>query len=259
MLLVTEYDNGLELEGKIPPSLIRKVYLTEGAVPTLNNTPTMFGKPVHFVYLGYNLRSVEEFVKSLSGDTSRIFLIAPLSRWSLYSLKLKFVDDLKISNQFDTRKSKVDLLSRLSGLNAARSAKAMKIMKYNFAQLESNLDLLKWCARTGADVESALFSIENLSYTDVLFYLCDNTKGDRGRFIRALYKYRNARKYLIKYLKDILDDYIEYRLNNVNPPKSSEYTVKKLGFFLYLEDAMELRYALDSVKSIPDLLRGELA
>ncbi|MFF2798228.1 hypothetical protein [Lysinibacillus xylanilyticus] len=258
MLLVTEHDPALEIEKQLPPSLVRKVYLAEGVAPKLNTTPTFFGKPVHFVYLGYNLSTVETFVKSLSGDTRDVILISPLSRWGLYSVKLKMLPDLQVSNQFDTQESKVKLVRELTGLNRNKTMQAMKILKYNFAMIEKNLDLLKWCASTGSDVETALASVETYSYTDILFYLCGSKRHTRERFIRTLAKYRYGKKHILKYLKDTLDDYIDFKLEAKAPPKGSDYTVKKLNLFVHLEDAMRLRYSLDQVSDLSDLLRGEI-
>lgn len=258
MLLVTEYDSALEIKSKLPPSVIREIYLAEGVVPQLNNKPTMFGDPIHFVHLGYNLRPVETFTRSLEGDTSNVILISPISRWGLYSVKLKNLQDLQVSNQFDTRESKVALVTFLTGLNKTKSQKALGLLKYNFAMVEKNLDLLRWCGSTGADIESALASVETYSYTDVLFYLCGSKKHTREQFIRTLAKYRHARKHMVKYLKDMLDDFIDLKLEGKAPAKDREYMITKLSLFLYLEDAMRLRYSLDKVTDLTDLLKGEL-
>lgn len=257
MFLVTEYDDSLAIEHKVPASSIRKIYLTEGSSPILNKAPTLFGRPIHYVYLGYNLRSVETFVNSLEGDTSNIFLISPISRWGLYSVKLKYIDGLQVSNQFDTQESKVDLVANLTNLNKTKSKKVLKLLKYNFAAVESNLDLLRWCAKTNSDIETALASVEKYSYTDILFYLCGSNKHTRQQFVRTLAKYRHGKKHILKYLKDMLDDYIDWKLDSVDPPKSNAYTLQKLSMFLYLEDAMSLRYALNNVNSLTDLLKGE--
>jgi len=258
LLLVTEYDSALDIEKKLPPSMIRKVYLGEGVVPKLNMKPTMFGEPIHLVYLGYNLRSVENFTKSLSGNTDNIILIAPISRWGLYCVKLKGTDNLQMSNQFDTRESKVDLVMELTGLGKQKASKALGILKYDFALIHKNLDLLRWCKATGSDVESALASVEYYSYTDVLFYLCGSPRHTKEKFIRTLAKYRNGKKHILKYLKNTLDAYIEYKLEGEKPPKDSQYTITKLDSFLYLEDAMRLRYSLDKVNHLTDLLKGEV-
>lgn len=218
----------------------------------------MFGEPIHFVYLGYNLRATESFTASLKGDTGNIILICPISRWGLYSVKLKHMANLQVSNQFDTADSKVDLVRKLTGLNKTRATKAMKIMKYNFAMVEKNLDLLRWCQTTGSDVETALASVENYSYTDVLFYLCGSPKHTKEQFIRTLAKYRHGKKHILKYLKDTLDAFIDFKLEGLEPAKGSQYVVSKLNLLLYLEDAMRLRYSLNQVQDLTDLLKGEI-
>lgn len=258
MLLVTEFDPALEIEDKLAPSMVRKIYLSEGITPILNTTPTMFGDPIHFIYLGYNLRPVESFVKSLPKDSDNVILISPISRWGLYSVKLKTLPNLQVSNQFDTQQSKIDLLKRLTGLGQTKSIQALKILKYNLAQVEKNLDLLRWCATTGADIETALASVEYYSYTDILFYLCGSKKHTKEKFIRTLAKYRHGKKHILKYLKETLDAYIEFKLEGEEPPKDTKYTVTKLSLFLYLEDAMRLRYSLNQVSNLEDLLRGEI-
>lgn len=258
MLLVTEYDSCLDIEDKLPPSLVRKVYLGEGATPSLNTKMTLFGEAIHFVYLGYSLRSVEGFVSSLSGSSDNVILIAPISRWGLYSVKLKTVANLQVSNQFDTQESKVDLVRKLTGLNKTKANQALKILKYNFAKIEKDLDLLKWCATTGSDVETALASVEHYSYTDILFYLCGSKHHTQEKFIRTLARYRYGKKHILKYLKDTLDEFIDFKLEGTTPNKNAQYTVTKLSLFLYLEDAMRLRYSLDQVSNLSDLLKGEI-
>ena len=258
MLLVSEYDSALEIEKKLPPSLVKKLYLTEGSTPYLDMKPTMFGNPIHFVYLGYNLRSAENFVKSLKGDTSNVILISPISRWGLYNVKFKGVEDLRISNQYDTRESKIDLVMKLTGLSNRDTVKALSILKYDFALIEKNLDLLRWCKATNSDIETALSSVEYYSYTDILFYLAGSPKHSKEKFLRTLAKYRNGRKHILKYLKNTLDSFIEYKFEGKQPSKDSQYTVSRLERFLYLEDAMRLRYALDNVSHLSDLLKGEI-
>lgn len=258
MLLVTEYDSCLDIEDKLPPSLVRKVYLGEGAPPSLNTKITLFGEPIHFIHLGYNLRSVETFVSSLPKESDNIILISPISRWGLYSVKLKNLPNLKVSNQFDTQESKVTLVRKLTRLNKIKASQALKILKYNFASIEKNLDLLRWCASTGSDVETALASVEHYSYTDVLFYLCGSKKHTQEKFIRTLARYRYGKKHILKYLKDTLDEFIDFKLEGKTPDKNAQYTVTKLSFFLYLEDAMRLRYTLDKVSNLSDLLKGEI-
>lgn len=258
MLLVTEYDSALEVEGRVPPSMIRKTYIREGAVPTLNTSPTIFGEPLHFIYLGYNLRAVETFVKSLQGDTKNIILISPISRWGLYSVKLKHLQNLSVSNQFDTRESKVRLVQNLTGLSAKKATLALTLLQYNFSLVEKNLDLLRWCHSTGSDVETAIASVEYYSYQDILFYLCGSKKHTKEKFIRTLARYRYGKKSILKYMKDVLDEFISVKLDGEKPSKDMEHTIQKLSFFLYLEDAMRLRYTLNNVTHLTDLLKGEL-
>lgn len=258
MLLVTEYDSALDIEKKLPPSLVRKVYLGEGQAPRLDTKPSMFGTPVHFIYLGYNLRSVENFIRDLQGNTDNVILISPIARWGLYSFKLKTVEGLQVSNQFDTRESKVALVSQLTGLPKRKATKALDILKYNFALIEKNLDLLRWCNTTNSDVETALASVEYYSYNDVLFYLCGSNKHSKEKFLRTLARYRNGKKHILKYMKKTLDEFIDYKLEGEKPSKDSAYTISQLERFLYLEDAMTLRFALDNVKHLSDLLKGEV-
>lgn len=255
---MTEFDRCLEVEKRLPPSMIRKTHLTEGAIPTLNTQDTMFGKPLHFVYLGYNLRAVENFVGGLKGDTSNVILISPISRWGLFSVKLRHVEGITLSNQFETRESKVELVMSLTGLPSRKATKALDILQYNFALVESNVDLLRWCSQTGEDVETALASVERLSYTDVLFYLCGRRNSTQEKFVRTLAKYRNGKSHILKYLKSTLDSFIEYKLEGQEPSKEHQYVVEQLVRFYYLEDAMRLRLSLDKVKNLSDLLKGEV-
>ena len=258
MLLVTEYDSALQIKEKLPPSVVREIYLVSGVVPQLNNTPTLFGTPIHIVYLGYNLRPAEQFITSLKGNTSNVILVAPLSRWGLYGVKFKTVADLQISNQFDTQESKVELVQKLTGLNKKKTTQALSILKYNFGMIEKNLDLLRWCGTTNSDIETALASVEYYSYSDVLFYLCGSKKHTKEKFMRTLSRYRYGKKQIFKYLKDTLDDFIDYKLDGIEPPKDMKHTIDKLSMFLYLEDALRLRYTLDHAKDLSDLLKGEV-
>jgi hypothetical protein len=257
MLLVTEYDECLDIEKKVPPSVIRKIYLTEGVNHKLNNQPTLFGPPLFLVNLGYSLRSAENFIKTIPSDAN-VILISPLSRWNLYQSKLGLYDGIKKSAQFDTRESKVELVMKLTGLSKKKASIAMELLAYNFSLLEKNLDLLRWCSTTGADLESALSSVEYYSYTDVLFYLCGSQKHTREKFLRTLAKYRYANKHMLKYLRKTIEAFIDHKLDGEKPTTEHSYTVKRLSSFLYLEDAITLQVIFKNSNSLIDLLRGEL-
>lgn len=256
MLLVTEYDDCLSIEKKVPPSVIRKIYLTEGVNPKLNTQQTLFGPPLFLVHLGYNLRSAENFIKTIPNDAN-VILISPLSRWNLYQSRLGLYDGINKSAQFDTRESKVELVMKLTGLSKKKASKALELLAYNFSLLEKNLDLLRWCSSTNADIETALSSVEYYSYTDVLFYLCGSQKHTREKFLRTLAKYRYANKHMLKYLRKAIDAFIDHKLDGEKPTTEHAYTIKRLSSFLYLEDAIMLQVILKNSHSLIDLLRGE--
>lgn len=252
MLLVTEYDPALEVEKDLPPSLIKKIYLMKGETPTFTNKRTIFGDPVFFVYLGYDLRTVEKVIKSIPKELN-VILISPLSRWGLYQLKLTTDPNILKSDFLDSREGKVGLVEKLTGLSHKRSLQALDLMKYNLNLLEKNMDLLRWCATTGADIETALQSVEYYSFSDILFYICGSTKHSRDKFLRTLSRYRYGKKKILKYLKSSLDDYIGYMLEGAKPKKENEYSVHRLKEFLWLEDAITIRIILDTTKDLVEL------
>ena len=258
MLIVTEKDPSLDELDKLPPSLVKKVYLTEGQTPVLDYRPTIFGSPIYVVYLGNNLRAVETFVSSVTTNRDSLILVSPLSRWGLYNVKLKNIPDLIVSNQLDSLDSKVILVKEMTGLSKKESKNALVILRFNFSLVQHHLDLLQWCAKTKSSVEQALSTVEMFSYSDILFYLCGSPYHTRDKYIRTLAKYRNAKKGVLKYLKDSLDDYIDVYLYGKEAPKDSAYLISKLSRFLYLDDALRLRHTLDSVKDLSDLLKGEI-
>lgn len=256
MLLVTEYDDCLGIEKKVPPSVIRKIHLTDGVNPKLNTQPTLFGPPIYIVHLGYNLRTAENFIKQIPSDAN-VILVSPISRWGLYQVKLGLLDNIQRSDQFDTRESKVELVTKLTGLSKRKAAKALELLAYNFSLLEKNLDLLRWCSSTNSDIETALSSVEYYSYTDVLFYLCGSPKHTREKFLRTLARYRYANKHMLKYLRKAIEAFIDFKLDGEKAPTEHAYTVKRLSSILYLEDAITLQVILKNSHSLIDLLKGE--
>lgn len=256
MFLTLEHGRINELKEKLPPTIARELYLRGGVSPLLDLTPSPFGKPVHFVYLGYEIRDVQEFIKvNAKLDTSNVFLIAPLGRWNLYLHKLKSSRDIEVVNEFDTFDLKVELVKDLTGLKAKEAKTAVKFLRGNFTLIEKNLGVMQEAARTKVSVEMALLAAKSYSYTDILFYLCGSKRHSRKDFMHALTKYRYGSSKLLKYLRKVIDAYINLKLEGELPKDSSlEYTLKQLSDFLYLEDALELQILFYKVKHVEQLL-----
>lgn len=252
ILVITETSKVYKRIIEMPPSALTHLSLTQKTV--LNPNKGLYGETINIVYVYGELRNLLHL--KLGDYKGKVVIVAPINLIFAVSRFLS-INQIQHSLEQPTSEELIELVKTKFTASETQAKFICNHFKNNYKYIMLNNVAITQYIKDNITLPER-YIMKSTSYVDVLMYLCGDPNVSQNIYIQTLYKYRYAGKHIIKFIRRILNLYIELYFGETTDKLYSGsqeiLLVEHMAEFLPIERAYQLYLNLENA-TCEDLLK----